>query len=226
MGDEQIVYGMECDGRAQQPAGSGDFQPCALPCVGKPGTHDDTAQNVHGTRAETPEKDERESVGTVLDEIAHIFKGSKRERDRDGGGLDFLVLRLKHQQVECQRQQLHDFLHHRRNLRRGSKGVCLIDRRKKGVDVGGKQTHAHPGKAKHKKAKLPSAHTQGGHQQRGHHTEEDILNVGHSSTAFLTAGSSPNRARVRSRSHQKAGLAGEVADQKQPTVQSRYSEPT
>ena len=217
---------MQGNRRAQQPAGSGDFQPCALPCVGKPGTHDDTAQNVHGTRAETPEKDERESVGTVLDEIAHIFKGSKGERDRDGGGLDFLTLRLKYQQVERQRQQLHDFLHHRCDLRRGSKGVCMTDRREKGVDVGGKQAHTHSCDTEHKKAKLPSAHTQGGYQQRGHHTEEDVFNVGHSSTAFLTAGSSPNRARVRSRSHQKAGLAGEVADQKQPTVQSRYSEPT
>lgn len=217
---------MQGDRRAQQPAGSGNLQPCPLPCVGKPGTHDDTAQNVHGTRAETPEKDERESVGTVLDEIAHIFKGSKGERDHDGGGLDFFALRLKYQQVECQRQQLHDFLHHRRNLRRGSKGVCLIDRRKKGVDVGGKQTHAHSCDTEHKKAELPSAHAQGSQQQRGHHTEEDIFNVGHSSTAFLTAGSSPSRAKVRSRSHQNAGLAKEAADQKQPTVQSRYSEPT
>ena len=44
---------------------------------------------MHGTRTETPKKDERESVGTVLDEIAHIFKGSKGERDRDGGGLAY-----------------------------------------------------------------------------------------------------------------------------------------
>ena len=181
---------------------------------------------MHGSRAEATEEDKGEAVCAVLDEIAHIFKGSEGEGNRDGGGLDFLVLRLKYQQVECQRQQLHDFLHHRRNLRRGGKGVCVIDRSKKGVDVGGKQTHAHSGDTEHKKAKLPSAHAQGGHQQRGHHTEEDIFNVGHSSTAFLTAGSSPSRAKVRSRSHQKAGLAGEVADQKQPTVQSRYSEPT
>ena len=217
---------MQGDCRAQQPAGSGNLQPCALPCVGKPGAHNDAAQNVHSTRAEAPEKDERESVGAVLDEITHIFKGGKGERDCDGGGLDFFTLRLKHQQVECQRQQLHDFLHHRRNLRRGGKGVCVIDRSKKGVDVGGKQTYSHSGNTEQKKAELPPAHAQGGHQQRGHHTEEDIFNVGHTSTAFFTAGSSPNRARVRSRSHQKAGLAGEVADQKHPTVQSRYSEPT
>ena len=63
----------------------------------------------------------------------------------------------------------------------------MTDRREKGVDIGRKQTHAHSCDTEHKKAKLPSAHAQGGHQQRGHHTEEDIFNVGHSSTAFLTA---------------------------------------
>ena len=31
----------------------------------------------------------------------------------------------------------------------------------------------------------------GGHQQRGHHAEKDVFDVGHASTAFLVAGSSP-----------------------------------
>ena len=56
--------------------------------------------------------------------------------------------------------------------------------------------------------------------------EEDVFDVGHASTAFLVADSSPNMARVSSISHQKVGLAGEVSGQKQPAVQSRYSETT
>ncbi len=78
-------------------------------------------------------------------------------------------------------------------------------------------------KAEQEKAELPPAHAQCGHQQRGYHAEEDVFDVGHASTAFLVAGSSPRIASVSSISHQKVGLAGEVSGQKQPTVQSRYS---
>ena len=172
------------------------------------------------------EEDKGKAVCAVLNEIADVFKGGEGESDCYCGSLDFIALRLEHQKIKHQRQQLHRFLHHRRDLRRGGKGVRLTHRREEGVDISRKQAHPHPGNAEQKKAELPPAHAQGSQQQRGHHTEEDVFNVGHSSTTFLTAGSSPSRAKVRSRSHQKAGLAGEVADQKHPTVQSRYSEPT
>ena len=75
------------------------------------------------------------------------------------------------------------------------------------------------------KAELPPSHAQRCHQQRGYHAEEDIFDIGHASTAFPVAGSSPNMVSVSSISHQKTGLAGEVSVRKQPTVQSRYSEP-
>ena len=136
VGDEQIIDGVEGDGRAQQPAGACDLQPRPLPCVCKPAAHDQTAEDVHGSRAEAPEEDEGEAVSAVLDEIAHIFKGGKGEGNRDGGSLDFIPLRLKHQQIEHQRQQLHHLLHHRRDLRRGGKGICLTHRRKEGIDIG------------------------------------------------------------------------------------------
>ena len=41
---------------------------------------------MHGTRTEAPKKDERESVGAVLDEVAHVFKGGKAQGYGDGGG--------------------------------------------------------------------------------------------------------------------------------------------
>ena len=138
---------MEGDGRAQQPTGARDLQPRPPPCVGKSAADDQAAEDVHGSRAEAPEEDEGEAVSAVLDEIAHIFKGGKGEGNRDGGSLDFIPLRLKHQQIEHQRQQLHHFLHHRRNLRRGDKGIRLTHRREKGVDIGREQTHPHSGNA-------------------------------------------------------------------------------
>ena len=214
---------MEGDGRAQQPTRTGYFKPRPPPRIGKPAAHDQAAEDVHGSRAEAPEEDEGEAVRAVLDQIAHIFKGGESEGDRYGGSLDFIALRLEHQKIEHQRQQLHHFLHHRRDLRRGGKGVRLTHRREEGVDVSRKQTHPHPGNAEQEEAELPSAHAQGGHQQRGHHAEKDVFDIGHASTAFLVAGSSPRIANVSSISHQKVGLAGEVSGQKQPTVQSRYS---
>ena len=214
---------MECYRRAQQPADPGDLQPRPLPCVCKSTAHDQAAEDVHRARAEATEEDEGEAVCAVLDEIADVFKGGKGEGNRDGGGLDFISLRLKHQKIEHQRQQLHHFLHHRCDLRRGSKGIRLTHRREEGVNIGRKQTHPHPGNAEQEEAELPSAHAQGGHQQGRYHAEEDVFNIGHASTALLVAGNSPRIANVSSRSHQKVGLAGEVSGQKQPAVHSRYS---
>ncbi len=214
---------MEGDGCAQQPAGACDLQPRPPPRVCKPAAHDQAAEDVHRARAEAPEEDEGEAVRAVLDQIAHIFKGGESEGYGDGGGLDLLALRLKHQQIEHQRQQLHHFLHHRRDLRRGGKGVRLTYRREEGVDVGRKQAHTHSDDAEQKKAEMPPAHAQSSHQQRGHHAQKYVFNIGHASTAFLVAGSSPRMASVSSISHQKVGLAGEVSGQKQPAVQSRYS---
>ena len=106
-----------------------------------------------------------EAVCAVLNEIADVFKGGKRRRvNCYCGGLDFIALRLKHQKIKHQRQQLHRFLHHRRDLRRGGKGVRLTHRRKEGIDVSRKQAHPHPGNAEQEKAELPPAHAQGSHQ--------------------------------------------------------------
>ena len=223
MGDEQIVDGVEGDGCAQQPTGACDLQPRPLPRVCKATADDQSAEDVHRARAEATKEDEGEAVRAVLDQIAHIFEGGEGEGDRDGGGLDLIPLRLEYQKIEHQRQQLHQLLHHRRDLRRGGKGVRLTHRREEGVDVSRKQTHPHPGDTEQEEAELPSTHAQGGNQQGRYHADEDVFDVGHASTAFLVAGSSPRIARVSSISHQKVGLSGEVFGQKQPAVQSRYS---
>ena len=104
MDDEQIVDGVEGDDRAQQPAGARDLQPRPPPCICKSAAHDQTAEDVHGSRAEAAEEDEGEAVRAVLNEIAHVLKRGEGESHGDGGSLDFIALRLKHQQIERQRQ--------------------------------------------------------------------------------------------------------------------------
>ena len=220
---EDMLQNGTCINNAQQPTGAGDLQPRPPPRVCKAAAHDQAAQHVHRARAEATEEDKGEAVRAVLNEIADIFEGGEGEGDRYCRSLDSIPLRLKHQQIKHQRQQLHHFLHHRRDLRRGGKGVRLTYCREEGVDISRKQAHPHPGNAEQEEAELPPAHAQSGHQQRGHHAQKDVFDVGHAATAFLVAGSSPNMARVSSRSHQKAGLSREVSGQKQPAVQSRYS---
>ena len=164
MGDEQIVGGVEGDGRAQQPAGACDLQPRPPPRIRKSAAYDQSAEDVHGSRAEAPEEDKGKAVRTVLDEIADVFKGGEGESDCYCGSLDFIALRLEHQKIEHQRQQLHHFLHHRRDLRRGGKGVRLTHCREEGIDVSRKQAHPHSGDAEQEEAELPPAHAQGSHQ--------------------------------------------------------------
>ena len=69
VGDEQIVDGVEGDGRAQQPTVACDLQPRPLPRVCKATADDQAAEDVHRSRAEAPEENEGEAVRTVLDEI-------------------------------------------------------------------------------------------------------------------------------------------------------------
>ena len=87
------------------------------------------------------------AVGAVLNEIAHIFKRGEGQRDRDCGGLDFFSLRLEYEQIERQRQQLHNLLRHRRDFHRGGKRVRPARRREKRVYIGREQAHPHTGDA-------------------------------------------------------------------------------
>ena len=65
---------------------------------------DHAAEDMHRARPEAAEEDEREADSSILDEIAHVFKGGERQRHRDGGGLDLPALRLEYQKIERQRQ--------------------------------------------------------------------------------------------------------------------------
>ena len=102
--------------------------------------------------------------GSILDQIADIFKSGKRKGDHHSGNSDLFRFRLKYQKIKEQRQKLHDFLHHRGNLRSGGKVIRTIKCGKKGIDISGNQTRPHSCKAEQKKFCLPFSHAQGGDQ--------------------------------------------------------------
>ena len=87
------------------------------------------------------------------------------------------------------------------------KGSCELTIKlafyEKGVDVSGKQTGTHPGKAEQKEFSLPLSHTQSGDQQRRGHAKKYVFNICHVCTAFPVAGSSANRQPVSRRSNQQ-----------------------
>ena len=55
-----------------------------------PPPNDQTAEHVHGSRAEATEEDEGKAIRTVLDQIADVFKGGEGEGDCYCGSLDFI----------------------------------------------------------------------------------------------------------------------------------------
>ena len=69
MGDEQIIDGVEGNGRAQQSAGTRDLQPRPLPRVCKPAVHDEAAEDVHRACAKAPEEDE----GSVQKKVTYAL---------------------------------------------------------------------------------------------------------------------------------------------------------
>ena len=79
-------------------------------------------------------------TGTVLNQIADVFKGGKGQGGDHGGAFDLLRFWLKYQKIKEQRQELHHFLHHRGDLRSSGKGVRTIKRSEKGIDVSREQT--------------------------------------------------------------------------------------
>ena len=86
--------------------------------------------------------------GSVLDQVADVFKCGKRKCYNYGGIFDLLSFRLKYQQIKEQWQKFHHFLHHRGDLCSSGKGVRSVKCGKKGVDVCRKQVRgARPRKA-------------------------------------------------------------------------------
>ena len=155
---------MNRDGCSQQTAGSGNLQPGPLPHIRKASAYNGSADHVHRSCSDPPEKNKGKMSGSILDQIANIFKSGKRKGDHHSGNSDLFRFRLKYQKIKEQRQKLHDFLHHRGNLRSGGKVIRTIKRGKKGIDISGKKTCPHSRKAEQKEFCLPFSHAQGGDQ--------------------------------------------------------------
>ena len=102
--------------------------------------------------------------GSILDQVADIFKGGKGKSCDHSGDFDLFRLWLKYQKIKEQRQKLHDFLHHRGDLRSGGKGIRTIKCSEKGIDISRKKTRPHSCKAEQKEFCLLFSHAQGGDQ--------------------------------------------------------------
>jgi len=203
IGDQKIINCVKGDCCSQQTAGSGNLQPCSLPHICKTTADNGTTDHVHGSCSNTPEENKRKMTGSVLDQISDILKCGKGKSCDHSGIFDSLRFWLKYQQIKEQWQKFHHFLHHRGDLCGSCKGVRSVKYSKKGVDVCGKQTCTHPGKAEQKEFSLPLSHTQRGNQQGRSHAKKYIFNICHACTAFPVAGSSANRLPVSRRSNQQ-----------------------
>ena len=116
------------------------------------------------------------------DRVLSFGKGKSCDHS---GIFDSLRFWLKYQQIKEQWQKFHHFLHHRGDLCGSCKGVRSVKYSKKGVDVCGKQTCTHPGKAEQKEFSLPLSHTQRGNQQGRSHAKKYIFNICHPAPPFL-----------------------------------------
>ena len=148
-----------------------------------------------------------DSIGGILSNVVNIavtaWTGNPMLGQLASGIFDSLRFWLKYQQIKEQWQKFHHFLHHRGDLCGSCKGVRSVKCSEKGVDVCGKQTCTHPGKAKQKEFSLPLSHTQSGDQQGRGHAKKYVFNICHTCTAFPVAGSSANRQPVSRRSNQQ-----------------------
>lgn len=165
IGDQKIINCMKSDGCPEQTAGSGDLQPGALPYIRQSTADDGTTDHVHGTRSNAPEKDKGKMSGSVLNQIADIFKGGKGKCNDDGGIFYRHRFRLKYKKIKEQRQEFHHFLYHRCDLRSGGNRICCVKSGKEGIDVSGEQACPHSCKTAQKEFGLPPTHAQGGDQQ-------------------------------------------------------------
>lgn len=208
VGNQEIIDAVIDDGGAKQAAGACRFQPAPLPHVQHAAADDGSADDVHGAGAEAPDQQEGQMLRSVLCQVADVFKGGKTGCHDQDGGADSVRFWVEHEQIKQQRKELHHFFHHRGDLRCGIEYRRLIESGKKCVHIGGKKAGSHSGKCKEKKAKMFSAQTKGGHKKRRGDTHENVFNICHDRTAFLTAGNNARSVAVRAKSNQKYGLAG------------------
>ena len=182
---------MEHNAGAQQTHCSGKGQPSAAKHIGQPEPDQNAAEDMQRPGGQPADQQEHQVFRAVLRQIAHIFKGGKAHGEGNGGFGQIPDLWLKNQNVEQQRQQLHHFLAHRRDLNDGSGGADAIISHEEAVDIGGQQAHAHSGD--HEQQESPGAppDKQDAQRQRDGKADENILNIDHfPATSRRASGSS------------------------------------
>ena len=188
---------MEHDAGAQQAHRSGKGQPSAAEHIGQPEPDQNAAEDVQRPGGQPADQQEHEIFRAVLRQIARIFKGGKAYGKGDGGFGQSPDLGLKNQNVEKQRQQLHHFLAHRRDLHHGNGGADAVMPHEEAVDIGGQQADTHAGHhEQHEDPGAPPDKQDAEHQRHGK-ADENILNIDHfPATSRRASGSSAAKERV------------------------------
>lgn len=194
---------MEHYGRAQQGAGARHRQPAAPPHIEHAAADYCAADDVHCPRAEAAYQQKAQFPGSVLYEIADVFKGGEAGGYGQDRSLDVLPLRLEHQQVKEQGQQLHHLLDHRRYLRRGVQRRRIQRGGEEGVYIRREQAGQHTGQGEQERTQVPPPRAQRRHEQRRGDAHKGVFDIGHAATASPDAGSSEIRIPVSRKSIQK-----------------------
>ena len=200
---EQIVDGVVDDGDTEQAEQARRAQRAAAPHGAQDAAVHAAADDVHRARAEAADEQVDELPRAVLRQVADVLEGGEARGHHDGGEAEALRVRLKHRKVKEQRQQLHDLLHHWRDLRGGVQRVCGVELGEEGIEVRREQTHSHAREAEEQQRTLLPPQEQQCHEQWSRHAHEDVFDVGHASTAFRSAGRSRRSTSESRKSNQK-----------------------
>ena len=200
---EQVIDGVVDDGDAEQAEQARRAERAAAPHGAQDAAVHAAADDVHRARTEAADEQINELPRAVLRQVADVLEGGEARGHHDGGEAEALRVRLEHREVKEQRQQLHDLLHHRRDLRGGVQRVCGVELGEEGVEVRREQAHSHAREAEKQQRTLFPPQEQQCHEQRGRHAHEDVFDVGHASTAFRSAGRSRRSTSESRKSNQK-----------------------
>ena len=103
----------------------------------------DAVKNILAGSSDTTQGDNENMFGSILNQIADIFKGGKSHCKCNGGYRQFLWLRLKDQKEEQQRYQLHHFLTDWSDLYSSHSHICSIISHEETADISREQAGAH-----------------------------------------------------------------------------------
>ena len=189
--NEQVVDGVKTRARAKDARRAGHGQPAAAEYLRHAEAGQHAAQDVQRPRRDAPDQQKTEVRRPVLGQIADVFKGGEACGERDGRRRQLLRRRLEDQIKEQQRQQLHPFLAHGRDLDGRRRAVRTVIPHEKTADIGAEQADRHADDQKQRVSARAPPDEEQGQDQRQRQTEIDVFDIGHlSPTSRSVSGSS------------------------------------